>query len=202
MFNPKCKHDFFERSRLIAVKTHVKRRLCFTLNGQKNPRPGNISEQTSSISYVEESESTHQHRLPPIVYRPPKYSYQTLLSPMEYRSIEQFFQNKIKDIGTITLLMPLYGNRSELKKYLLEKGQRLQWCRKRKKWTKYYWALRDYWKEGVWRKNEAPVSGVTTKTNYYCLLSKFNNLLHYKLDNVQSYNERDQINMNTDLSTR
>ena len=31
-------HDFFERSRLIAVKTHAKRRLCFTLNGQKNPR--------------------------------------------------------------------------------------------------------------------------------------------------------------------
>ena len=114
-------HDFFERSRLIAIKTHAKRRLCFTLNGQKNPRSGNISKQTSSISYVEESESTHQHRLPHIVYRPPKYSYQTLLSPMEFRNIEQFFQNKIKDIGTITLLMPLHGKGSELKEYLLEK---------------------------------------------------------------------------------
>ena len=101
------------------------------MNGQKNPRPGNISEQTSSMSYVEESESRHQHQLPPIVYRPPKYSYQTLLSPMEFRNIEQFFQNKIKDIGTITLLMPLHGNGSDFKKYLLEKGQRLQWCQRK-----------------------------------------------------------------------
>ena len=191
-------HDFFERSQSIPVETPVQRRLCFTLNGQKNPRPGNISEQTSSISYVEESESRHQHQLPPIVYRPPKYSYQTLLSPMEYRSIEQFFQNKIKDIGTITLLMPLYGNRSEFKKYLLEKGQRLQWC-KRKNGQNITGRSVTTGKKAYGEKTrplflELQPKQITTVCYPNSIIC-----LHYKLGNVQSYNEKDQINMNTDL---
>ena len=68
------------------------------------------------------------------------------------------------------------GIEVSLKEVFTRKGSKASMVQK-KKWTKYYWALRDYWKEGVWRKNEAPVSGVTTKTNYYCLLSKFDNLL-------------------------
>eukprot|EP00943_MAST-04B_sp_MAST-4B-sp1_P009380 g9380.t1 len=176
-------------------KKSARKRLICTLNGTPSPKSVKTHTQTSSISFVEESESKQQQPLPHVVYRPSRVSYKTLLSPMEYNCIEHFYKNDLRLKKTKALVIRSKGYDRKINTHLLFNVLHQSVSTNDVVNHKIYENKLGITNSGSPQKivelqpNE--IGGNIVPDTVICL--------HYQLQNIIDCGEIQDINMNTDL---